>query len=242
VFASDGRTLLWDVNSTLTVDDAGTPVGLHAIARDVTEQRRAEQCQRLLVNELNHRVKNTLALVQGLALQSFRDGRDSAEAREAFQARLSALAAAHDLLTRESWEGATLRQLIEEALGRLNERRIHVAAGSEDLLLEPKAAVSLAMALHELATNAAKYGALSSTEGRVDIGWTSDGNRLRLEWRESGGPPVVAPARKGFGLRMIERALSADLDAAALIDFPPQGLVCRIDAALLAAAPRGRGE
>ncbi|MDB5691440.1 MAG: hypothetical protein JWO81_503 [Alphaproteobacteria bacterium] len=233
---ADGRPLYWEINSALTMDDAGRPIGLHAIARDVTDRRRAEERQRLLVNELNHRVKNTLALVQGLALQSFRDGRPAAEARDAFQERLAALAVAHDLLTRESWEGATLAQLVEGAIGHHNEAERRIDAEGPEVTLGPKAAVSLVMALHELATNASKYGALSVAGGRVILRWTLDGgDRLRLEWREADGPGVRPPERRGFGLRMIERALSADLGATVGVDFEPSGLVCRIEA-----APAGR--
>ncbi|MEA3002416.1 MAG: hypothetical protein QOH81_1204 [Sphingomonadales bacterium] len=232
----DGQPLCWEINSALTMDESGRPIGLHAIARDVTDRRKAEERQRLLVNELNHRVKNTLALVQGLALQSFRDGRPAEEARAAFQERLAALAAAHDLLTRESWEGATLTQLVEGAIGHHNEAGRRIDMAGAEVTLGPKAAVSLVMALHELATNAAKYGALSVPGGRVALRWTLDGgDRLRLEWRETDGPEVRPPETRGFGLRMIERALSADLGAAVHIDFEPSGLVCRIEA-----APAGR--
>jgi PAS domain S-box-containing protein len=243
VNARSGRTMEWEINSTLTLDPAGRPVGLHAIARDVTDRRRAEERQRLLVNELNHRVKNTLALVQGLALQSFRDGRDLKEARDAFQRRLAALAAAHDLLTRESWEGATLAGLIEAAVAAHDGPEQRIEAAGPEVVLGPKAAVSLAMALHELATNAAKYGALSEPGGRVTIGWEvangrREGARLRLEWREQGGPEVRPPETRGFGLRMIERALAADMAGGAKLDFRREGLVCRIDAALAEAVPR----
>ena len=242
VVSSSGQLLQWEVNSTLTLDESGRPVGLHAIARDVTERRKAQERQALLVNELNHRVKNTLALVQGLALQSFRDGRDPAEARTAFQHRLAALAAAHDLLTRQSWEGATLRGLAEGALGHLIGQEKRVEISGPDLTLGPKAAVSLVMALHELSTNAAKYGALSVPAGRVVVAWEVEGDRLRLQWREQGGPPAKAPDRRGFGLRMIERALAADLGGGVAMDFKPGGLHCRIEASLTEAAPRGRSE
>jgi PAS domain S-box-containing protein len=239
VTARSGRILHWEVNSTLTLDPTGRPVGLHAIARDVTERRRAEERQRLLVNELNHRVKNTLALVQGLALQSFRDGRDVPSARDAFQQRLAALAAAHDLLTRESWEGATLDELVREALGLYNGHEARIAWAGPPVRLNPKAAVSLVMALHELCTNASKYGALSVPGGEVSVQWKlAEGDRLAIEWRESGGPPVRAPERRGFGFRMIERALAADLSGAARLEFDIAGLVCRIDASLGDAAPR----
>jgi PAS domain S-box-containing protein len=242
VVSRSGRLLHWEINSTLTLDEAGKPVGLHAIARDITERRRAEERQALLVNELNHRVKNTLALVQGLALQSFRDGRDPLEARTAFQHRLAALAAAHDLLTRESWEGATLRGLTEGALGHLTGQEQRVEISGPDMKLGPKAAVSLVLALHELSTNAAKYGALSVPEGRVAVAWNIDGDRLRMEWRETGGPLVAPPGRRGFGLRMIERALAADLGGCVTMDFEPQGLVCRMEKLLAETAEQGRRE
>jgi|GEM_PF-320429 len=238
VVSRSGRLLDWEINSTLTLDRVGRPVGLHAIARDVTERRRAEERQRLLVNELNHRVKNTLALVQGLALQSFKDGRDMAEAREAFQNRLASLAAAHDLLTRESWEGATLGDIVSQALGLYNGREARISWDGPPVRLDPKAAVSLVMALHELCTNATKYGALSIPEGRVELRWRVSGDRLAIEWRERGGPPVEAPARRGFGLRMIERALAADLSGTARIEFAEEGLLCRIETSLADAAPR----
>jgi PAS domain S-box-containing protein len=239
VVTRSGKRLDWEINSTLTLDPGGKPVGLHAIARDITERRRAEERQRLLVNELNHRVKNTLALVQGLAMQSFRDGREMAEARDAFQNRLASLAAAHDLLTRESWEGATLGDIVSQALGLYNGKEARISWEGPPVRLDPKAAVSLVMALHELCTNATKYGALSSPEGRVALRWQVSGDELAIEWRERGGPPVAAPpARRGFGLRMIERALAADLSGAARLEFEPEGLVCRIETSLAEAAPR----
>jgi len=241
IVSRSGRHLNWDINSTLTLDRSGNPVGLHAIARDVTERRRAEERQRLLVNELNHRVKNTLALVQGLALQSFKDGRDMPEAREAFQLRLAALAAAHDLLTRESWEGATLEALAAETLGLHDGGDARIAWHGPPVRLNPKAAVSLVMALHELCTNAAKYGALSVPHGRVEVDWSVAGDLLTIVWRERGGPAVRPPERRGFGFRMIERALAADLAGGARLEFAPDGLVCRIEASLADAAPRGAG-
>ena len=240
VITRSGKKMDWEINSALTLDDAGRPVGLHAIGRDVTERRRAEERQRLLVNELNHRVKNTLALVQGIALQSFKEG--PAEARTAFQQRLAALAAAHDLLTRESWEGATLARLVGDAVGHVNSAEPRLSADGPEVRLGPKAAVSLVMALHELATNAAKYGALSQPGGEVQMIWAVEQDRLVIGWREKGGPAVAPPTRRGFGLRMIERALAADLGGSVKIEFPPEGLVCRIDAPLPQAGAQGRQE
>jgi PAS domain S-box-containing protein len=231
VISPAGEQLFWEINSTLAKDPDGKVIGLSAIGRDVTERRRYEERQRLLVHELNHRVKNMLALVQGLALQSFKDGRDVREALDAFQQRLGALAAAHDLLTRESWEGATLDELVRDATAHHSRERIH--ASGPEIKLNPRSAVSLVMALHELCTNAAKYGALSVPDGEVAIEWRiTDDHMLVLEWKESGGPPVADAPRRGFGFRMIERALAADLGGEVKLDLDRSGLRCRIDAPL----------
>jgi len=228
-----GKTdlLHWEISSTLTTDGDGHPLGLHAIARDVTERHAFEGRQQMLIEELNHRVKNMLAQVQGIALQSFKGKSDVAEAQAAFQERLAALAAAHDLLTRRKWEGATLTQLVADATCRLA-KPDRIGFNGPDVVLPPKATVSLVLALHELATNASRHGALSTPQGRVDIGWRPAGQRLRMEWRESGGPRVAAPEGRGFGLRLIERALASDLGGAVALDFATEGLVCTIDAPL----------
>jgi two-component sensor histidine kinase len=155
-----------------------------------------------------------------------------AEARDAFQNRLASLAAAHDLLTRESWEGATLGDVVSQALGLYNGGEARISWEGPPVRLDPKAAVSLVLALHELCTNATKYGALSVPEGRVALRWSVSGDKLGIEWRERGGPPVEAPGRRGFGLRMIERALAADLSGEARLEFDPEGLVCRIETSL----------
>jgi PAS domain S-box-containing protein len=226
LMAGPGGLRRWEINSALAIDSDGRPIGLNVIARDVTEQRAFEERQQLLIHELNHRVKNTLALVQALALQSFKHERTPGEGEKAFQARLASLAAAHDLLTREQWEGVTLDELIADAT-RVYER---VEASGPRVMVTPKVAIALVLALHELGTNAQKYGSLSVPDGKVAISWETSGGRLRIEWRESGGPPVAPPARRGFGLRMIERALAADLSGSATVTFEPEGLVCAIDA------------
>ena len=199
---------------------------------DITEERRYQQHLKLLIDELNHRVKNTLAIVQSLAHQTFRNEGVSGEARRAFEGRLEALATAHNLLTRENWESADLRDIVAGALHahRGGDQRFDYKGPA--LRLEPKTAVTIAMALHELATNALKYGALSVPEGKVTIRWSVEGERLRIGWQESGGPSVAAPTRRGFGSRMIERALAGDLRGTASLDFRPAGLVCEIDAPL----------
>jgi PAS domain S-box-containing protein len=199
------------------------------MVEDVTARKAAELHLRLMVDELNHRVKNTLAIVQGLAQQSFR-GRDVPDAvRRSFEGRLAALATAHDLLTRANWESAELREMAEEVM-RLHAERVSIQG--PPTRLPPKTAVSLAMALHELCTNAVKYGALSKPEGRVSLSWETPDSRLELVWAEHGGPPVSPPARRGFGTRMIQRALAADVDGKAELEFRPEGVVCRIEAAL----------
>ena len=199
---------------------------------DVHERKVAEEHQRLLINELNHRVKNTLASVQGIAFQTLRGEVSLAEARARFEARLMALSGAHNLLTEENWGGASLERVVSDSIEHLAGETGRFDVGGEPLRLVPRAALALAMALHELGTNAAKYGALSTDGGRVSIGWTRDGDRLHLVWRERGGPPVEPPSRRGFGSRLIERGLAADLGGTAALHFDPSGLRCVIEASL----------
>jgi PAS domain S-box-containing protein len=216
-------------------DAAGKPTRVVGATVDITDRKQAELHLRLMVNELNHRVKNSLATIQALAAQTFHAARSLPQAQEAFSARIVALAEAHDLLTRENWEGADLLDL----LGRLEDLhggpgRFTTEGGS--VRLSPRMALSLSMALHELATNAVKYGALSAPRGHVRIAWSvvpgGAHPRLSLTWTESGGPPVSPPTRRGFGSRLIERGLAAELSGEANIEFRPEGVVCRIEAAL----------
>ena len=183
--ARDGRELIWEVNSRLSLDEQGRPVALHAIGRDMTEAKRAEAHLRLLIDELNHRVKNTLAIVQGIARQSFKDDVPPRQARVAFEGRLAALSEAHNLLTREHWGLVSMRRIIEDAL-RPHGEPGRFALDGPDLSIQPKTAISLALAIHELATNAVKHGALSRPEGRITIHWQrahGDGPaRLGLRW------------------------------------------------------------
>jgi PAS domain S-box-containing protein len=198
--------------------------------RDITERVRAEEMQRLMVNELNHRVKNTLAAVQAVAGQTLRNAEGLEGARGALNARLLALAGAHDILTRESWEGAELADIVESAVSAHGQAERFGVAGPP-VRLSPKASLALSMALHELCTNAAKYGALSVEAGRVKIAWSRDGGRLSMTWREIGGPRVTRPTRRGFGSRMLE-GLARDLEGTASLDFAPSGLICAIEAPL----------
>jgi PAS domain S-box-containing protein len=198
---------------------------------DVTEQRRAEKRQRLLINELNHRVKNTLATVQSIAAQTLRSAPDLARARETFEARLIALAGAHDLLTAESWHGARLADVVASAMAPFETaQRPRIRRSGPPAWLTARRALALSMALHELATNAAKYGALSGPEGEVEIYWTrADDDRLTLCWIERGGPPVSPPQRSGFGSRLLQRSLAHELDGEVAFSFAPEGVRCTID-------------
>ncbi|WP_085811408.1 sensor histidine kinase [Sphingomonas sp. TZW2008] len=215
----------------------GEAFGLHVVGRDVTERKRAGERQQLLISELNHRVKNTLAIIQALAQQSFKGVLPPDTERASFEARLATLAAAHNLLTRQSWESVSLEDVVQTAVGAVcgAEAQRHRTEGPE-VTLTPQVAVSIAMVFHELCTNAVKYGALSTGRGTVttrwEIGRTQGEPRLKLHWIEEGGPPVVPPERKGFGTRMIQRALAADLDAQVELDFRRDGLICRLDAPL----------
>ncbi len=207
------------------------------VQRDITQAKRVEEQQKLLINELNHRVKNTLATVQSIAAQTFRDvDEESRPKLKAFEERLFALARAHDVLTRENWEGAELREIIAEVLEpyrRLAGERFEIRG--PHLRLSPSMAVALAMAFHELATNASKYGALSLPKGRVSIHWTltpGDLPSLTLEWRESHGPSVLPPTRRGFGTRLIERSLALDLRGTVRLTYDPSGVICRVEAPL----------
>ncbi|WP_457094504.1 sensor histidine kinase [Microvirga sp. P5_D2] len=211
---------------------------------DITDHKRAEEHLRLLINELNHRVKNTLATVQSLAIQSFhrhtfQHNEELMAARNAFEARLFALARGHDVLTRENWESANLIELIAQACAPYRghpEEAKRIEAEGPDLRVPPPMALSLSMALHELSTNALKYGALSVPTGHVLISWnttiSSTSQRLVLRWEEQGGPPVAPPTRKGFGSRLIQDGLARELNGVVQMVYEPSGLVCTIDVPL----------
>jgi PAS domain S-box-containing protein len=233
----DGSRVPFIPYPTPLFDASGTFVGAVNMLVDITERKRAEEQQNVLVAEMKHRVKNTLASVQAIAVQTMR--RAPGEELDAFTARLQALAKAHNLLSLKSWHRAPLHDVVGTALGAFQEahRERFVIEGPEDIWLDANRSLLLAMALHELATNAVKYGALSNGIGRVHVAWKvlkgdaskRDGTiRLNLHWREFGGPPVRPPAHKGFGSRLIERALQASLGTTRL-EFDPQGLACTLD-------------
>ncbi|XYD11548.1 HWE histidine kinase domain-containing protein [Methylobacterium sp. NMS12] len=216
-------------------DDATNIIGTIIEVRDISEEKAAAERQRLLINELNHRVKNTLATVQSIAAQTFR-GQTDQTARAVFDARMAALSNAHNVLVEDNWESASLRSVVERALAP--HLLAEVDAGrfrlqGPDARLHPKVAVTLAMALHELMTNAAKYGALSTPEGQVAVTWSlhdrdDDRQQLDLFWEERGGPTVAPPTRKGFGSRLIERQLPLEFDGSAAITYAPTGVTCQM--------------
>lgn len=208
------------------------------IDAETTELKRAQKAlvessrrQQALIGELNHRVKNTLMIVQSLAKQTF-GANPPPEAVGAFEGRLAALARARDTLTEMSWARATLEKVIIGALDGCGVSG-RVAVRCPLLYVEPRTAVTMTMAVHELCTNALKYGALSVPNGRVTLECdlaSAGGARLRMCWRETGGPEVRAPERRGFGTRMLERALAGEFEAEVDLDFKPSGLVCTIEA------------
>lgn len=209
-------------------------VGVHT---DITEAREAENRRRLLLDELNHRVKNSLATVQSIAMHTLGSSETPAEFNKAFNERLLALSHNHDLLTRSHWIGANLKDVIvQEMEPYQSAERRRVNLNGLDVHLGPKAALALGMALHELATNAAKYGALSADKGMVDVIWRTEARRLNLTWTERGGPAVQPPRRSGFGRRLIERGLAHELGGTANMAFDPGGLRCEIDIPLSGAA------
>jgi two-component system, chemotaxis family, CheB/CheR fusion protein len=221
------------INISLTVsplkDADGKITGASKIARDITERKRAQEQQKLLVNEMKHRIKNSLATVQAIATQTLNQ---HAKERDAFVARLHALANAHDLLTSETWEKAPLHAIVTRALEPFQEQRRDrmTVDGPTDLFLDSTNSVMVAMVVHELATNAIKYGALSNGSGRVSVAWKqhSQPNFVTLIWQESGGPEVGPPKQKGFGSHLIERAFGGQLGQAQLV-FSPNGLCCILE-------------
>jgi len=223
------------VNVSLTVspmyDAAGRVIGASKIARDITERKRAEERQKALVDELNHRVKNTLATVQALAAQTIRGEGLSKEILDVFNARLLALSKAHDQLSREAWQHADLRSVIASVFAPYESSRVSLEG--ENVLVAPKVALTLTMVLHELATNAAKYGALSVPEGTLALTWhvasDSESRRLFLNWQEANGPPVAEPKRRGFGTRLIDRAISGEMEGRSVLQFTPTGVRCHME-------------
>ena len=205
-------------------------VAITGASRDLTERKRAEEFQRLLLNELKHRVKNTLATIQALTTQTLSTARDLPSARDALEQRIVSMAKAHDLLIARSWESTSLDDVVTSALEAFSPEQVQISGSAVDI--SARQTLALSMGLHELATNATKYGALSCPEGRVAVRWQRQGDRLLLDWEESGGPTVTPPAEKGFGSKLLERLLTSELAGDVTLDYAPFGLKCRITAQL----------
>ena len=228
----DGQ-VRWVMDRGRVVRDGttGKAVKVVGVLLDISELKAAEQRQRLLFDELNHRVKNTLSIVQSLAQQTLRTRPDPKDFAPAFEARLQSLARAHDLLTREAWRGASLSEIVTTALAPFLDDGRDIRLGGDSVTISAATTITLSLMLHELATNAAKYGALSVPQGRLSISWkgTPAGKSVLvdLRWQEEGGPPVSPPTRKGFGSRLLA-ASALQLDARLQIDYAPAGLSCRM--------------
>ena len=222
----DGALL--DISLTVSPvrDDAGNIIGASKIARDITNRKKLEKHRELLMAELSHRVKNTLAIVLSIERLTFARLADGA-ANRAFRARIHALAQAHARLAESKWLGVSLQRLIEDELAPYAQSGNTILSGPP-VSLSPHCAVNMALAIHELATNAAKHGALSSPQGRVTVSWEREQDGVRMIWREEGGPPVAPPGRAGFGRLLLEQALHQELNSHVSMEFRPEGLKCTI--------------
>lgn len=217
-------------------DESGALIEHFASFVDLTRQKDNQSQSTMMIDELNHRVKNTLATVQSIVQQALRKPADLDVIRESIESRLLALSRSHDLLSRENWEGARLLDLVKEALepfGAANGRAERILISGENIRISPKATLALGIALHELATNAVKYGALSNEKGSLAITWTTEtareGGRLVLRWQEEDGPPVTPSSRKGFGTRVIEQGLAHELEGEVNLDYRAGGVVCTMN-------------
>lgn len=216
-------------------DEQGRIVQHFASFIDLTRHKAEQAHSTMLIDELNHRVKNTLSTVQSIINQALQTATDPAVIRELIESRIFALSRSHDLLSRDNWRGAGLHDLIDQALEPFavaGDRPERFRIAGDNRLLEPKATLALAIAIHELATNAHKYGAFSNDGGSVAIGWavkdTPAGERIVLQWRETNGPPVNPPSHKGFGSQVLERGLAHELSGDVVLDYRPTGVECTI--------------
>jgi two-component sensor histidine kinase len=206
----------------------GRIIAISSIIHDITDRKAAEDHKHFLMRELAHRSKNQLAIIQSIAGQTARRAASIDDFLTRFRQRLQGLAASHDLLTKQDWKGAALEELVRQQIGVVADARgANVNFEGPHVLLDTAAAEAIGLALHELATNSVKYGALSVDTGRVTVSWKvleTGGRRLRLEWKESGGPTVQQPAYKGFGSQMIETMVARSLDGQAAIEYRPEGI------------------
>jgi PAS domain S-box-containing protein len=225
----DGAVRWLLARADILMDDTGAPRSAIGVVMDITERKDAEERMKLLAREVDHRANNLLAVV--LSTVQLSQAPTTHALKEVLTGRIAALGRAHQLLSEARWEGADLRRLVvEELLAFSLGEAARVTIEGPDVALSPAAAQALAMALHELATNAAKYGSLSKPEGRVAVSWTrTRGGPLKLQWAESGGPEVATPSRRGLGTAMLARALAGPLGGSSHLDWRPQGLVCELE-------------
>lgn len=223
----DGSQAWLNIRAQLDRDDAGRPVRMAGISIDITERMMAEEQKQLLMDELAHRVKNTFAVVQAIASQTLR--RSDPALAQAFQDRLVALSHAHDILLRKDWSPATISSIMGGVLGLQADAGRFDIDGTE-MTIGPKAALSLSLLMHEMATNALKYGSLSVEGGKVEVRWALQGDAFRLTWRETGGPAAMAPERRGFGSRLIGMGIGGS--RAVELDYLPDGLSAKFEAPL----------
>lgn len=228
----DGRLVDVQLSVSPIYDSTGKAIGASKISQDITARKDAERLQGVLIGELNHRVKNVFATVMAISRQTLdRDGSGREEVAS-FNARLLSMAHAHDLLTHSDWQRADLTALVKQILEPYDSQRFEIDGCP--VLLPQKAVVSFSLAIHELATNAAKYGALSVPEGLISISWRFNEAtaRLHFRWVERNGPLVEPPTRTGFGTRLVEKLLAAELNGRSTIDYDPAGIICEIEALL----------
>ena len=244
VLRDDQRETWLLMRGRVTYDPQDEPLSMAGVTMDVTGRKRAEEHLRLVVDELNHRVKNTLATVQSVTHQSLRGGDVADALREVLEARLLALSHAHNILTDEQWSGADLMPIVKQATAPFGGQSRFDLSGPS-VRLSPRAAIALALTFHELSTNAVKYGALTASKGQVVVSWNfhshADSTELQILWRELGGPRVSPPTRRGFGSRLIQRSLAAELGGQVTIEYPPEGLVCTLKVRLSGSVLKAKG-
>jgi PAS domain S-box-containing protein len=222
----DGSPIWVNLTVALVRDLAGEPDYFISVIEDIGERKQAQDRERLLSREIDHRAKNLLMVMQSIVHLSGGPGID--EFKESVAGRIQALARAHSLLAASRWNAVALRSLVDEELEPYAISPDCVASGGPDVNLKPAAAQSLGLVIHELATNAAKYGALSGPGGRIGVHWLRDGGRLCMEWRESGGPPVTSPSSSGFGSALIRITIERQLNGELKFDWARDGLKCQI--------------
>ena len=221
----DGSLVWLGRTASLVLDAQGRPQHVVSVYRDITERRSAQEHQRFLLAELSHRSKNLLAVIQAIAGQTIRSVETLSDFKARFTQRLQGIAATQDILVRQDWAGGDLRQLLSTQLEIFDLGASRIGISGPDVTLSADAVQSVGLALHELATNALKYGALSVPAGRVSVVWAVDsGGALRLSWSEQGGPPVVAPSRTGFGSTVLDKMAASSIDGAVALDYAQTGL------------------